>query len=128
MPLEQGKVDEADGGGEEHGVDDELSERLPGQRHRAAGQVGGAAAEEDVTSRKTPTIAFPDDAHASVPAVSGGRPPDRPRALPRGASSSLPVPDMVMRAVDHDIAAVRELERVIGVLLDQEDGQALASG
>ena len=30
-----------------------------------------------------------------------------------------------MRAVDHDVAAVGELERVEGVLLDQEDGQLL---
>src|SRR5690348_12396568 len=29
-------------------------------------------------------------------------------------------------AVDHDIAAVGQLERVVGVLLDQEDGDPLA--
>ena len=32
---------------------------------------------------------------------------------------------MVIEAVHHDIAAVRELQRMVGVLLDQEDGQPL---
>ena len=31
------------------------------------------------------------------------------------------------RAIDHDVAAMGELERMKGVLLDQENGQALAS-
>ena len=43
------------------------------------------------------------------------------------SSSSLPVPESVISAVDHDVAAMRELERMEGVLLDQEHGELFAS-
>ena len=119
-------MEEADGGGEQRHIEKEAPERLPAPREAAAGKEGRAAAEDARSSPGRPKGCRRRDnsSRGSLAAPCGGRRRDRRSAPPRCSRARAPLPVMRDPAIHHDIAAMGELERVIGVLLDDEDGQA----
>ena len=125
--LEQREMDEAHGCAEyQRYRRPDLPPRPPGRGDRAAGEPGRAAAEDDRDQKKTAgrfRCVEGADIRQFLPcACSMPAAFEIGRRISGRSSNSRPSAERD-QAVDHDIAAMRELERVIGILLDQEHGQ-----
>src|SRR5208282_4269040 len=125
FPLEQGVMNEACRGAQQQCGDGNLPGRAPSAGDGTAGEPGGAAAED---CRHQDNVR---DALAGIKPVHF-RSLSARAAFEVGGANFRPLQQFASGAgqrdlaVDHDITAMRELERMIGVLLDQEHRELVA--